>query len=177
MFFNYRCGVRSGLWVWGQEAEEAPARKRTNAALGKARDCCPFASPLPARSEAKPKEKTAADFPSSFIATPRIKGAQHTYYATAKPAYIRGKIEITRSKWYPSYLGQPVSEEGPGVKFCGDFKACWNHPECNCCFPTIKSDEDPQGICEQWSKKSNEEHAYHCQILRGKKNQNTFNSQ
>lgn len=125
-------------------------------------------------------KKTTADFSSLFIATPRTKGAQHTYCVTVKPTYIHGKIEITRSKsgskGHPSYLGQLVSKERAGMKFWGDFKTCWNHPECNCFFPIIKPDEDPQSICEQWSKKSNEEQAKHCQILKGGEG-STFNTQ
>lgn len=167
--------VCSGLRVQGQEVEEAPAKKynRHGATKSKALLSLSFFSAFNEGNKVCRKPQ--------LIATLRIKGAQCTHYEVMKPTYIHGRTQITRpkpgSKWHPSYLGQLVSKERPGMEFWGDYKTCWNHSECNCCFPIIKPDEDPQSICEQWSKKSNEEQEKHCQVVKGRRGGSAFNSQ
>lgn len=141
-----------GLRVQGQEVEEAPAAKTANEALWKARGCCPFPAHPPAASEAKPEENHSRFFLLIYCNTTN-KGSPAHEPPNREAASTCRPTEAARresgSERRPSYLGQSASKERQGMKCRGDFKTGWNRCERNCCFPTIKSDEDPQSICEQ----------------------------
>lgn len=116
------------------------------------------------------QRKTTADFSSFFIATPRMEGAQHTrwganWYRQRNRGYrIPACIQVT------SFMPRAMQKR-PGMKFWGDFKACWNHPEP--VVSQILSQMRIQSNCQQLKQKVKWRASKALPDTKGKNPQNT----
>lgn len=152
MLSNQRCDVCSRPWVWGQEMWEASAEAAVEPGHGKQLS---FLVCLQPGKEGIRKPRIDSVF--LFIVLSRncrdSRKIRIVGFRWAQKLMISSSLDPS---WILHLWDSWVRKADWAWNSWGDFKTCWNHPGCDCCFPIAEPDENLQSICEQWSKKSNE---------------------